>query len=114
MFEDIIIEKEDKRTENTILKKSIINYLKTYDKDYIEWYKTWGNGVEKRGRPDLQILYMSQTWYFELKDPKGDLDTVQQAVIKKYKRIGIPVYVVDNIGDFKKLFPISGLKQKKF
>lgn len=103
MFKSIELKKDNRRTENTVLKKSIIKYLKTIDEDLIDWHKTWGNAVEKSGRPDINIRYKGQTYYFELKDPNGDLDTVQKETYKKYKRIGVPVYVIDNIEDFKKI-----------
>ena len=100
---DIKLEPDKKRTENTVLKRSILRYLKKFDRDEIEVIKTWGNAVEKRGRPDMSILYKGITTYIELKDPRGELDAVQRATVLRYENIGVPIYVIDNLEDFKKI-----------
>ena len=97
------VEKQVKQTENTVLKKSIYRYLKKFDENEIEVIKTWGNAVEKSGRPDLSILYKGQTHYVELKDPLGELSAIQKRTIERYNNIGVPVYVVSSLKEFKEI-----------
>lgn len=100
---NIQVEQQVKQTENTVLKKSIYRYLDKFDKESIEVIKTWGNAVEKSGRPDLSILYKGQTHYIELKDPLGELSAIQKRTIERYRNIGVPVYVVSSLKEFKEI-----------
>lgn len=96
MFQ-INLKEDKKQNERTQVVDKIINFLKeNTDKDYIEIFKNWGSGLGKSGRPDLEIVYNGNTWYIEAKDPKGRLSSVQTVRIERFKRAGVPVYVIDS------------------
>lgn len=89
-----------KQSENTKLKPAIKRWLKLQSTPY-EWNKNWGSGIGKAGRPDLEIIANGKTHYFELKDEKGELSSVQLNVIKRYGALGEPVHVIKNLDEFK-------------
>ena len=98
---DIKLKKDTRQRENQQVINKIIKYLKeNTDPEYIEIFKNWGSGFGKSGRPDLEIVYNKKTWYIEGKDPKGNLSTVQTLRIERFKRAGVPVYVIDSVERF--------------
>lgn len=97
---------QKQRQEEKKLEKSIIRWLeKNLEKGSYLYYKNWGgSGFSRSGRPDIEIAYKGQIFYFELKDPNGQLSTVQKAVIEKYKKTGITIFVVDSLDLFLENF----------
>lgn len=105
VFKKVALKKSARQTENSILKKSIYNYLDTrVGKDNYVKNKNHGNIYSQRGRPDLEIIYKGNTYYFELKDPRGVLSTAQEAMIAKYLDAGTPMHVVDTLAGFKTIW----------
>lgn len=105
-FDEINIVEKKKRTENTTLKNGIEKWIENELKDqpYV-YYKNWGGGLYNRaGRPDVEIAYKGIVSYWELKDPDGVLSTIQRHVIDKYKQAGIPIFVVDTVDEFIRLW----------
>jgi hypothetical protein len=104
----IQIRKDKKQKENAAVVRKIIKHFKdnVHENDY-EIFKNWGYSMGKSGRPDLEIVFNKNTWYIEAKDPNGRLSQIQSERIEKFKRIGITVYIIDNIDYFiKEVFQI--------
>jgi len=101
LFDEIKLKDKTSR-ENSNLKPSICKYLDKLKKHglLLRYDKNWGGTFGKAGRPDLEVIYKSQTWYFELKD-KAILDTIQTAVIEELKLLNVPVYVIHSLDEFK-------------
>lgn len=94
-----VVEKEgqhEKRVEKAIqrwLKKNLNSG------EYV-YYKNWGGGFGRAGRPDIEIVYRGKVNYWELKDPQGRLSTLQVAVIDSYKKAGVDILVADSLEKF--------------
>ena len=97
----------DKRhqTENSRLKPAIYRYLdKRLGKNNYERNKNHGNRYSREGRPDLEIIYKGKTYYFELKDPRGELSSAQLGTIARYEKLGITIHVITTLVEFKKIW----------
>ena len=49
------------------------------------------------GVPDRIILYKSNCYFVELKRPGEALRPLQRVVVKKFKKLGFKVYVIDSL-----------------
>lgn len=103
VLDKIKVHDKHKRGENSRLKPAIYKWLKQQSTPY-ERNKNWGSGVGKKGRPDLEIIANHRTYYFELKDEKGELSPEQIKVLARYEKLGAPVYVVKDLAEFIKIW----------
>jgi hypothetical protein len=110
----IKIRKDTTQKENSKVVRKIVKYFKdNVDQDDYEIFKNWGYSMGKSGRPDLEVVFNCNTWYIEAKDPNGKLSQIQDERIKKFKHIGITVYIIDHIDTFvQEVFPIMMRRTK--
>lgn len=101
LLDKIVVEKKRRRRENAGVKKDIEQWIeKNLPKDTYVYYKNWGGGFNRAGRPDIEITYKGKVNYWELKDEQGFLSTLQKEVIKSYARAGKTVYVAETLDQF--------------
>ena len=99
-----IVEKKKQR-ENDGVKKPIQKWLEeNLNKEEYVYYKNWGGGFNKAGRPDIEIAYRGKIAYWELKDENGVLSTLQKETIRRYACAGITIHVVDSLEDFLEIW----------
>ena len=102
LLDRIQVEEKQRQEENRKVLLPIKTWLrKNLDKKKYVFYNNWGGGFNKAGRPDMEVTYKGQTNYWELKDPKGKLSTLQIEAIAAYERAGKTVYVVESLDEFK-------------
>jgi len=105
MLEKINIVEKKRQQENKLVLEPIKKWLaKTLEAKSYVFYKNWGGGFGRGGRPDIEVTYKGIVSYFELKDENGDTSPLQKEVIKAYGLAGKIVYVVDNLDDFIKIW----------
>lgn len=103
-----------RQRENKDVVNKIIKFLeKNANKDDIQIYNNWGSAMGRSGRPDLEIIYNGQTWYFECKDPKGFPSNIQSHNIAKFNKIGVPAYIVDDVNIFINVHWVEMNKERK-
>ena len=100
-FDEIKVTPKKKQVENTIIKNGITRWLKEHLKDsnYV-YYKNWGGGFGRAGRPDIEIVYKGIVSYWELKDPEGYVSTLQKEVISRYEKAGKIIKVAESVEEF--------------
>lgn len=90
-----------KQQENKLVLRPIKKWLeKNLPSNEYVFYKNWGGGFNKAGRPDIEITYKGKVNYWELKDKEGELSTLQKEVIKSYANAGKIVYIVTSLEEF--------------
>jgi hypothetical protein len=95
-----VVEKKRQRENDGVLKVIKKWIEKTLPKGTYVFYKNWGGGFNKAGRPDIEITYRGQVNYWELKDEDGMLSTLQIECIAAYKRASKIVYVANSLEEF--------------
>ena len=101
MLERIEVVEKKRQRENDGVLKDIKKWIeKNLPKDTYVFYKNWGGGFNKSGRPDIEITYRGQVNYWELKDEDGTLSTLQIECIAAYKRASKIVYVTNSLIEF--------------
>ena len=88
-----------------MLEKTVESYLKKHVKalggKYFKWKSPQHNGV-----PDRIVMVYNQTWFVELKKPKGDtrrLQTIVGTMIKEHTDNYCILESIDEIDNFIKL-----------
>lgn len=83
--------------------------------DYLRWAlpgawvrKNLGILGQRRGIPDLEIIYEGIPYFLEIKTPTGRLSPYQRAEIEALKRAGAYVYVVRDVEDVQEIFRGKG------
>lgn len=98
----IAIKKDSRQKENQNVLNKIVKFIEeNTEKTNVAIFKNWGSVIGRSGRPDLEIVYNKNTWYIECKDPKGFVSTLQAEKIERFKNIGVTIYVVNDVKDFK-------------
>lgn len=104
----------NRQRENAGVKAGVVRYLNKNFKGQVEITKNWGGGFTKSGRPDLEIIYNGNTYYFELKDEKGKTSTIQDSLIKRYDNLKVDVPIVFSLNQFIEIWEkIILLKQSQ-
>ena len=87
-----------KRTE-----KQFENEVKSWLKDHGAWFlKTWSNGVQRAGIPDIFCCYKGKFIALELKTKNGVVSELQKHEIKKIREAGGYAMVMrDETEDFE-------------
>lgn len=97
----IEIVNKKKQQENKLVLKPIKKWLeKNLPPNEYVFYKNWGGGFNKAGRPDIEITYQGMVNYWELKDKEGQLSALQKEVIKNYANAGKIIYIATSLEDF--------------
>lgn len=105
MLNDIKLQEKKRQRENDVVKVSIKKWIdNNLEAGTYVYYKNWGGGFNKAGRPDMEVTYRGQVNYWELKDENGVLSTLQIEVIRAYAAAGKIVYVADSLAEFLKIW----------
>lgn len=86
--------------------KQFENKVKQFLKDSGAWFvKTWSNGIQRKGIPDIIACVNSYFIAIELKAANGKPSELQKWNIKKIRESGGIAFVLypDQFNDFKKL-----------
>ena len=88
--------------------------------DYLHWAlpgawirKNLGTLGQRRGIPDIEIIYEGRPYFLEVKTPSGKLSKYQETEIEALREAGALVFVVRSIEEVHEIFRGKG-KQISF
>lgn len=88
-----------------LLQRDCIDWVRREHGDRLLVKNNHGDEWSPRGFPDLQVMGGPKTVYVELKRPHGTygLQGAQKVWRRRMEARGVPVYVVDDLEDFKEI-----------
>src|SRR3989304_8819185 len=91
-------------TPETKILKEIINYLKSMKSrgQPIWWLKLSAGPFQRRGVPDLLVIFDERPFFFEIKAEGGRLTPLQAHVIKQLRQANAVAGIARSVKDVKR------------
>jgi len=95
------------------LQKLIIDYIKLALPGC--WWRNNIGGIgQRRGIPDLEVMYQGRPFFIEVKTPKGRLSPYQERELAWLKESGVEVLVARSLEDVVEFFEGVGAQGKLY
>jgi len=95
------------------LQKLITDYIKLALPGY--WYRNNIGGLgQRRGIPDLEVMYRGQPYFIEVKTSRGRLSRYQQSEIAWLRKNDIPVCIARSLNDVVEFFDSVSIQVELF